>query len=135
MRFECQEQVSSDPESDGNVDMLNPRTLWQQWRNNARLTPRFTLKRRQQHQQPTVNEGLDAIDDLNNDIEAVGRARAPVRDGQSQSCLADHQADQRYSHFETPPSPVPNDSGDMITTTPRPILQLSSSQECYEQGA
>ena len=115
--------------------MLNPRTLWQQWRNSARLTPRFTLKRRQQQQPPTAeNDGLHSSDNLSN--EAALRAAASLHNGERHLDSPDQNAQQlhSHSHLESPPSPVPNESDVMITTTPQPMQQLSSSQESYEQG-
>lgn len=107
--------------------MLNPRTLWQQWRNSARLTPRFTLRRRQQpqeqrHDHPTSGtDDCDASNDLNNEVERQCRTTEP-------------RVTQQHSLLESPPSPVPNECENMISTTPQPMPHLSSSQESYEEG-
>ena len=106
--------------------MLNPRTLWQQWRNSAGLTPRFTLRRRQQLQEhPTPgNEDCDASVDLNND----------VAQNFCTPSTSEPKETQQQSLLESPPSPVPNECENMITTTPQPMPYLSSSQESYEEG-
>ena len=109
--------------------MLNPRTLWQQWRNcnSNKMSPRFTLKRR--HHQTSIGNYKDQNQD---DVQAQGAVEQESQ-LEGSSCALEQQSSVQY-----PTSPVPhkidNTLGqESITTTPQPMPQMTTSLETFKQ--